>query len=79
MRSMSETQFCADTAGVVESVADEREEVVITRAGGESAVLVPLGDYESLRETIHLMRWPANSRRLLDAIDNLESVRGTLR
>lgn len=42
--------------------------VVITRSGRESAVILSLEDYESLRETAYLMRSPANARRLLDAI-----------
>ncbi|MEL4506089.1 hypothetical protein AAEX63_14790 [Luteococcus sp. H138] len=37
---------------------------------------VSLADYESLRETAYLLRSPANARRLLDSIENLESGRG---
>jgi len=36
---------------VPDSVIDDREEVVITRAGHEPVVMVSLEDYESLRET----------------------------
>lgn len=59
----------------LDSVASGRE-VVIRRPGRVSVVLVPLTDYEALAETIHLMRSPASSRRLLDAMDRLESGRG---
>jgi len=57
-------------------VINDREEVVITRAGHESVVIVSLADYESLRETAYLMRSPANARRLLDAMERLEAGRG---
>lgn len=48
--------------------AEVLDSVVITRSGRESAVILSLEDYESLRETAYLMRLPANARRLLDAI-----------
>jgi len=53
-------------------VIDDREEVVITRAGHEPVVMVSLEDYESLRETVYLMRSPGNALRLLDAMERLE-------
>jgi len=55
---------------------DDREEVVITRAGHESVVIVSLADFESMRETAYLMRSPANARRLLDAMERLEAGKG---
>jgi antitoxin YefM len=35
-----------------------------------------LDDYEELEETAHLLRSPANARRLLEAIQSLESGKG---
>lgn len=49
---------------------------VVTRAGHKSVVIVSLADFESLRETAYLMRSPANARRLLDAMERLESGEG---
>ncbi len=76
MRTMSYTESRARYAEVLDSVVDDREEVVITRAGHESVVIVSLADFESLRETAYLMRSPANARRLLDAMERLESGGG---
>lgn len=76
MRTMSYTESRARYAEVLSSVVDDREEIVITRAGHESVVLVSLDDFESLRETAYLMRSPANARRLLDAMERLESGAG---
>ncbi len=59
-----------------DGVVNDREEVVITRAGHDP-VVVSLEDYESLRETAYLMRSPANARRLLDSMERLEQGRGT--
>ena len=76
---MSYTESRARYAEVLDSVIDDREEVVITRAGHEPVVIVSLADFESLRETAYLMRSPANARRLLDAMERLESGVGTTR
>lgn len=76
MRTMSYTESRARYAEVLDSVANDREEVVITRAGHEPVVIVSLEDYESLRETAYLMRSPANARRVLDAMERLEAGRG---
>ncbi len=76
MKTMSYTESRAHYAEVLDSVINDREEIVITRAGHESVVLMSLADFESLRETAYLMRSPANARRLLDAMERLEAGRG---
>jgi antitoxin YefM len=69
---MSYTESRARYAETLNSVIDDREEVVITRAGHEPVVMVALDDYESLKETAYLLRSPANARRLLASIEELE-------
>lgn len=76
MKTMSYTESRARYAEVLDAVVNDREEVVITRAGHEPVVIVSLEDYESLRETAYLMRSPANARRLLDSMERLEAGRG---
>ncbi len=76
MKTLSYTESRAKYAQVLDDVVNNREETIITRAGHEPVVIVSLSDYESLRETAYLMRSPANARRLLDSIDNLEAGRG---
>jgi antitoxin YefM len=73
---MSYTESRAHYAEVLDSVVNDREEVVITRANREPVVIVSLEDFESLRETAYLMRSPANARRLLDAMERLEAGDG---
>jgi antitoxin YefM len=73
---MSYSQSRAHYAEVLDSVVDDREEIVITRAGKEPVVIVSLDDYESMKETAYLMRSPENARRLREAIDRLERGEG---
>lgn len=79
MRTMSYSESRAKYAETLNSVTDDREEVVITRAGHEPVVIVSLEDYESLKETAYLLRSPENARRLLSSIDRLESGSGVER
>jgi antitoxin YefM len=79
MKTMSYSESRKRYAEVLDSVVDDREEVVITRAGHEPAVIVSLDDYESLKEAAYLLRSPANARRLLASIDELETGRGDQR
>jgi antitoxin YefM len=76
MKTMSYTESRARYAEVLDGVTNDREEVVITRAGHDPVVIVSLEDYESLRETAYLMRSPSNARRLLDAMERLEAGHG---
>ncbi len=76
MKTMSYSESRARYAEVLDSVVDDREEIVITRAGREPVVMVSLEDYESLKETAYLLRSPENARRLLASIERLESGQG---
>ncbi len=77
VRTMSYTDSRANYAETLDAVVNDREEVVITRAGHEPVVMVALAEYESLRESAYLLRSPENARRLFAAIDRLEAGHGT--
>ena len=77
MKTMSYSESRARYAEVLQSVVDDREEVIITRSGHESAVIVSLDDYNSLRETAYLLRSPRNAQRLLDSIESLNTGKAT--
>ncbi|PPK68162.1 antitoxin YefM [Actinokineospora auranticolor] len=76
MKTMSYSESRAKYAETLDSVVNDREEVVITRAGHEPVVIVSLDDYQSLKETAYLLRSPENARRLITAIERLESGGG---
>jgi antitoxin YefM len=76
---MTYSESRARYAETLTAVVEDREEVVITRAGHEPVVIVSLDDYQSLKETAYLLRSPENARRLLGAVDRLESGGGTVR
>jgi antitoxin YefM len=77
MRTMTYSESRAKYAETLSAVVDDREEIIITRAGHDPVVIVSLDEYESLKETAYLLRNPANARRLLSSIERLESGRGS--
>jgi antitoxin YefM len=79
MRTMTYSESRAKYAETLNAVVDDREEVVITRAGHEPVVIVSLEDYQSLKETAYLLRSPENARRLLASIARLEGGEGIAR
>ena len=79
MRTMTYSESRAKYAETLNAVVDDREEVVITRAGHDPVVMVSLDDYESLKETAYLLRSPENARRLMASIARLEGGGGVAR
>ena len=62
MKTMTYSESRARYAEVLDQVVNDREEIIITRQGHESAVIMALDEYESLMETVYLMQSPANAR-----------------
>ena len=68
MKTMTYSESRARYAEVLDQVINDREEIIITRQGHESAVIMALDEYESLMETVYLMQSPANARHLCESI-----------
>jgi antitoxin YefM len=79
MKTMTYSESRARYAETLDAVVNDSEPVVITRAGHEPVVIISKRDYESLVETAYLLRSPANARRLLASIAELEGGGGTVR
>ncbi|TQS44224.1 type II toxin-antitoxin system Phd/YefM family antitoxin [Cryptosporangium phraense] len=79
MRTMSYSESRARYAEVLDAVINDREEIVITRSGHDPVVIVPLDEYESMKETLYLFRNPANARHLIESIEELEGGGGIVR
>jgi antitoxin YefM len=79
MRTLTFSESRANYAQTLDAVVNDREEVVITRAGHESVVIVALSEWNSIKETLYLLRSPANARRLFEGIEELQRGGGTVR
>jgi antitoxin YefM len=79
MKSITYTAAREGLASAMDQVCRDRAPVIITRNRDQSVVMMSLDDYQELEETAHLLRSPANARRLLAAIQSLESGKGRVR
>lgn len=62
-------------AALLDQVANEREIAVIKRRGSADVAVVAADELSSLLETVHLLREPANARRLLAALERAKTKR----
>jgi antitoxin YefM len=60
-------------ASILEQVTSDREIAIIKRRGREDVALVSADELSGLLETAHLLRSPANAKRLLAAIRRSQS------
>lgn len=58
-------------AELMDEVCDNRAPVIVTRQGAKSVVILPLEEYESMEETLYLLRSPANAARLYASIEQI--------
>lgn len=64
MRIVSFTEARNGLKAVLDNVINDADTTVITRRDSEDAVVMSLDYYNSLMETVHLLRSPANAEHL---------------
>lgn len=64
MRIISFTEARNSLKAVLDAVVNDADTTVITRRDSEDAVVMSLDYYNSLMETVHLLRSPANAEHL---------------
>jgi antitoxin YefM len=79
MKTVTYTAARENLAATMNAVCEDREAVIITRNRDQAVVMIAADEYKALEETAHLMRSPANARRLLGSIRSLESGKGRVR
>jgi antitoxin YefM len=79
MKAMTYTAARENLASTMNQVCRNRAPVIITRNRNQSVVMLSLDEYEQMEETAHLLRSPANARRLLSAIGSLQKGKGRAR
>lgn len=78
MDAISYTTALANLAKTIERVCSDHLPVIITRKRQAPVVLISLEDYQALEGTLYLLGSPANARRLLESIAELEAEKGVV-
>jgi antitoxin YefM len=79
MDAISYSSARANLATTMDRVCNDHEPLIITRNGQQSVVMLSLEDFTALEETAYLLRSPANVKRLITAIEQLNAGQGTPR
>ncbi len=66
------TEFRTGLKGFLDSVEHDNETLIIKRGIGKGAVLISLKEYNSIMETMHLLRSKKNAERLFESIDQMK-------
>ena len=73
MIHVSFTDLRKRLAHFMDRAVDDRAPVLVTRQGHEPVVMMAQSDYDSMMETLHLRRSPANAQRLSDSIAEFDA------
>ena len=79
MNAMTYTAARANLASTMNRVCNDHEALIITRNGEQAVVMLSLEDYNALEETAYLLRTPANAKRILSAVTQLNAGKGVER
>jgi antitoxin YefM len=72
----SYTRLRENLATVLDQVGEDQEVVIVRRRGSPDVALIPAEELAGLMETAHLLRSPANAKRLLTALRRSERRAG---
>ena len=72
MRIVSFTEARNGLKSVLDNVVNDVDYTVITRRDADDAVLMSMDHYNSLMETVHLLKLPANALHLSKSIEQFQ-------
>ena len=73
MTRVSYTDLRSNLAKYMDEVCDNRDALTVTRQNARSVVMLSEEEYESMIETLHLLRSPANAAHLLRGLKQFDS------
>ena len=76
MDSLSFSDTRANLKAVMDRVVADKVPIAVTRQRGEGVVMISASEWSSIAETLYLLQSPANAKRLLESIAELDAGKG---
>ena len=76
MRTATYNEFSANVASFYKSVSEDLDTVIVNKDGAEGVVLMSVGEYNSLLETVHLMSSPETMADIRQAEADIKAGKG---
>jgi len=73
MKAANFTEFRTNLKKYLDDVENNNETLIIKRGSGHGTVLISLDEFNSIIETMHLLRSKANADRLYESIQQMKS------
>ena len=67
------SEFRSELKKYLESVEDNKENIVVKRKTGKGTVMISLDEYNSIMETMHLLSSKKNADRLYESIEQMNA------
>jgi antitoxin YefM len=79
MNILTFSEARASLKTVMDNVCNDHTPTVITRVSGEHVVMLSLSDFNSMEETLYLLRSPKNASRLMESVAQLKAGKAQIR
>ena len=76
MQTVSYSDARDNLKRVMDQAISDRAPILITRQRGENVVMISADEWAGMEETLHLMSSPANAKRLMEGIKELDAGLG---
>jgi antitoxin YefM len=67
------TEFRNELKNYLDNVEFNNETLIIKRGSGKGTVLISLDEYNSIMETLHLLKSRKNAKRLFESIEQMKT------
>jgi antitoxin YefM len=70
------TNLRQNLASILDEVIDNRGCVIVSRTGKEDVAIIAASELASMMETLHLLKSPANAKKLFAAMERADELEG---
>lgn len=70
------TNLRQNLASILNEVIDDRGLIIVSRSKKEDVAILAASELFSMMETLHLLKSPANARKLLSAMERADELEG---